>query len=441
PFTAAFDLSPQGAGSRAGRFFSELDDHAVSGSVNVTVPVTTEIKVKFGSLFENRSRTFNARSLTIVQGAENDISGNLTIDGNELYPDLGRFFADSNFSVEKQRLSYSEDSKLSDQYDAMENLVAGYVMVDVPFQISGLDVRLVTGARVEKNIQLLNSFTVTDDRVNVNRDIVDVLPAFNLIVRPFENLNIRTSASQTLARPSLREFAPFQFYDFGLQATVSGNPNLVRALIQNYDFRVEYFPSAGEVLSAGVFYKRFENAIEETLFPQQSELVRSYANASGPANNLGVELEVRKSLGFFGAPMRDFMVSVNAAFINSRIIVQQAGVNDERSMWGQSPYTINTTLSYFNPSTRTAVTLAYNTYGRRIIQVNLVGVFQGDPHVYELPRHVVDFSVIQPFGDALEFKLSIRDLLNQPLKWEQNGALIQSNIRGMGVSLGLGYRM
>lgn len=441
PFTAAFDLSPQGAGSRAGRFFSELDDHAVSGSVNVTVPVTTEVKVKFGSLFENRSRTFNARSLTIVQGAENDISGNLTIDGNELYPDLGRFFADSNFSVEKQRLSYSEDSKLSDQYDAMENLVAGYVMVDVPFQISGLDVRLVTGARVEKNIQLLNSFTVTDDRVNVNRDIVDVLPAFNLIVRPFENLNIRTSASQTLARPSLREFAPFQFYDFGLQATVSGNPNLVRALIQNYDFRVEYFPSAGEVLSAGVFYKRFENAIEETLFPQQSELVRSYANASGPANNLGVELEVRKSLGFFGAPMRDFMVSVNAAFINSRIIVQQAGVNDERSMWGQSPYTINTTLSYFNPSTRTAVTLAYNTYGRRIIQVNLVGVFQGDPHVYELPRHVVDFSVIQPFGDALEFKLSIRDLLNQPLKWEQNGALIQSNIRGMGVSLGLGYRM
>lgn len=441
PYTAAFDLSPQGAGSRAGRFFSALDDHAVSGSVNVAVPVTTTIKVKFGSLFENRSRTFNARSLTIVQGAENDISGNLTITEAEKFPDLGKFFADSNFSVEKQRLSYSEDSKLSDQYDAMENLVAGYMMVDLPFDISGLEGRLVTGARIEKNIQLLNSYTVTDDRVNVYRDLVDILPAFNLILRPSDNLNIRTSASQTLARPSLREFAPFQFYDFGMQATVSGNPNLVRALIQNYDLRIEYFPTSGEVLSAGIFYKRFDNAIEETLFPQQSELVRSYANASGPANNVGVELELRKSLGFIGSTMRDFMLSVNAAFIDSRIVVQQAGVNDERSMWGQSPYTLNTTLSYFNPSTRTAVTLAYNTYGRRIIQVNLVGVFQGDPHVYELPRHVVDFSVIQPIGDALEFKMSIRDLLNQPLKWEQNGALIQSNIRGMGVSLGLGYRM
>ena len=441
PYSAAFDLSPQGAGSRAGRFFSNLDDQAVTGSFNATIPLSSEFRLKVGGLLENRSRVFKARSLTIVQGVENDISGQLTITDNDQFPDLGRFFADSNFSVEKQRLSYSEDSKLSDQYDAQENLVAGYAMIDVPFTLGGLDIRLITGARVEKNIQKLNSYTVTDDAVFVNRDLVDILPAFNLIFKPTESLNIRASASQTLARPSLREFAPFQFYDFGLQATVSGNPNLVRALIQNYDLRVEYFPASGEVLSAGVFYKRFDNAIEETLFPQQSELVRSYANASGPANNIGIELEARKSLAFLGDPFRNLLLSINAAFIDSRITVQQAGVNDVRSMWGQSPYTVNTTLSYFNPSSKTAVTLAYNTYGRRIIQVNLVGVFQGDPHVYELPRHVIDLSVIQPVGDALELKLSVRDLLNQPLKWEQNGALIQSNIRGMGVSLGLGYRM
>jgi TonB-dependent receptor len=441
PYSAAFDLSPQGAGSRAGRFFSNLDDQAVTGSFNLAIPVTSDIRLKVGGLLENRSRIFKARSLTIVQGVENDISGNLTITDAEQFPDLGRFFADSNFSVEKQRLSYSEDSKLSDQYDAQENLVAAYAMVDIPFSVAGMDLRVITGARIEKNIQKLNSFTVTDNAVFVNRDIVDVLPAFNLIYKPSESINIRTSASQTLARPSLREFAPFQFYDFGMQATVAGNPDLIRALIQNYDVRIEYFPAAGEVLSAGVFYKRFDNAIEETLFPQQSELVRSYANATGPANNVGVELEVRKSLSFIDSEFKNFLVSVNAAFIDSRITVQQAGVNDDRTMWGQSPYTINTTLSYFNPSSKTAVTLAYNTYGRRIIQVNLVGQFQGNPHVYELPRHVIDFSVIQPVGDALELKFSLRDLLNQPLKWEQNGALIQSNIRGMGVSLGLGYRM
>jgi hypothetical protein len=61
--------------------------------------------------------------------------------------------------------------------------------------------------------------------------------------------------------------------------------------------------------------------------------------------------------------------------------------------------------------------------------------------VYELPRDVIDFSIQQTVGQSLELKVSIRDLLNQPLKWEQNGALIQSNIRGMSMSLGLGYRI
>lgn len=441
PLYAAFDLSPQGAGSRAGRFFSDLNDDAITGAINFNLPVTSEIKVKVGGLVENRSRTFKARSLTIVQGVENDIADKLVIPDTDEMPDLSPFFADSNYSVEKQRLSYSEDSKLSDQYDAQENLIAGYAMVDLPFTVSGLEMRVITGARLEKNIQRLNSFSQTNDPVFVNQDLLDILPAFNLIVKPMTDFNIRASASQTLARPSLREFAPFQFYDFQQQATISGNPNLTRALIQNYDLRFEYFPGPGEVLSVSGFFKRFENAIEETLFPQQSEVVRSYGNANGIANNVGVEVEARKGLGFLSSALENFMFSLNASLVNSEITVEQAGVTDTRSMWGQSPYSVNASIAYFNPETRTAVTLGYNTYGRRIIQVNLVGVFQGDPHVYELPRDIIDFSVVQPIGDQLEFKLGVRDLLNQPLKWEQNGALIQSNVRGMNISLGFGYRL
>jgi TonB-dependent receptor len=376
-----------------------------------------------------------------VQGIENDIADKLTIPDNNSYPNLGVFFADSNYSVEKGRLSYSEDSKLSDQYDAQEHLVAGYAMIDLPFSMFGLESRVVTGARIEKNIQRLNSFDVTDNRVFVDQNLVDILPAFNLIVRPNKDMNVRASASQTLARPSLREFAPFQFYDFQQQATVAGNPKLVRSLIQNFDLRLEYFTGPGEVLSISGFYKRFENAIEETLFPQQSELVRSFANAAGPADNVGVEFEIRKNLGTMADWLMPFTVSLNTSIVDSRIVVEQAGVKDTRSMWGQSPFSINGSIYYTNVETGTNVSVAYNTYGRRIIQVNLVGVFQGDPHVYELPRNVIDFSVQQAVGELLELKVSVRDLLNQPLTWEQNGALIQSNIRGMSMSIGLAYRL
>lgn len=441
PLYAAFDLTQQGAGSRAGRFYSNLDDEAISGAVNVSIPVTSAIKVKVGGLVENRTRVFKARSLTIVQGMENDVSDLFTIPDTDEIPDLRPMFADSNYSVERGRLSYAEDSKLSDTYDAQENLSAGYVMADLPFAIGGLDMRIITGARLEHSVQRLNSFTVTDDPVRVDQDLLDVLPALNLIVKPTDAFNVRMSASQTLARPSLREFAPFQFFDFQQQATIAGNPNLRRTLIQNFDLRFEYFTGPGEVLSLSGFYKRFSNAIEETLFPQQSEIVRSFANAAGAANNYGVELEVRKSLGFIAKPLEDLVVSFNGALITSEITVEQAGVKDTRSMWGQSPYTVNVSLFYANPDTRTAVTLGYNTYGRRIIQVNQVGTFQGNPHVYELPRDIVDLSVIQPIGNSLELKVVVRDILNQPLRWEQEGALIQSNVRGMGVSIGFGYKL
>jgi hypothetical protein len=44
------------------------------------------------------------------------------------------------------------------------------------------------------------------------------------------------------------------------------------------------------------------------------------------------------------------------------------------------------------------------------------------------------------FG-AFELRLSIRDLLNQPLRWEQGGTIVQSTIRGRSIGLGVSYRL
>ena len=254
-------------------------------------------------------------------------------------------------------------------------------------------------------------------------------------------MNIRLGASQTLARPSLREFAPFSFYNFQIQAVTTGNPNLTRALIQNYDVRWEVFPNAGEVISVSAFYKTFTNAIEETILPSTSEVIYSFQNANGQAQNYGIEFEARKQLGFIASFLTPFTFSINAAVINSHIVVNQGGVTDERTMWGQSPYTVNIGLFYTNFSTGSSINLGYNTYGRRIIKVGQRGAFQfDDPHVYEMPRQMVDLSLSQNLGGNLELKFAIRDILNQPLYWEQGGVNIQSNIRGRTYTFGIGYR-
>lgn len=435
PLFSAIEITQQGAGSRAGRFYSYLTDDVYNGSLNYTIPIE-ETKIKIGGMGDWRKRNFNARSITIVQGIGNDLYELYQIPDNNVIPDLSSMFTDSAFRVDLGRLHYSEDSRLSDAYDGEESLYAGYGMIDFPLG----KFRFIGGVRVEYNRQILNSFSINDQPVNINRTFVDILPAANFVYRLTDETNLRVSLSQTLSRPTFRELAPFQFYDFQIQSSVVGNPNLVRSLIQNGDIRFEWFPSAGEVMSVSGFYKRFNNAIEETLVPQSSEVSRSFSNANGVAQNYGVEIEVRKSFGFIWNELSDLFVSFNGAIIQSEIEVNQGGITDKRTMWGQSPFTLNLSIFYTNHKTNTTITGGYNTYGKRIIQVNQVGVFQGNPHIYELPRDVIDFSIIQRIGERMDIKLAVRDLLNQPLIWEQQGKIIQSNIRGTTTSISFGYK-
>src|SRR5438552_11856711 len=111
-----------------------------------------------------------------------------------------------------------------------------------------------------------------------------------------EKINIRLAATQTISRPEFREIAPFSFYDFELGSIIQGDTNIDRALIRNLDFRIEYYPTAGELLSLSIFHKRFEGAIEAT--DQGSNSVKSWANAKTPAINYGAEIELRKNLNF-----------------------------------------------------------------------------------------------------------------------------------------------
>ena len=69
--------------------------------------------------------------------------------------------------------------------------------------------------------------------------------------------------TRTLARPQLRELAPFAYSDFFGGRRTSGNPDLELTHITNADLRFEYFPRLSEVLAFSIFYKRFEDAIEQ----------------------------------------------------------------------------------------------------------------------------------------------------------------------------------
>ena len=428
----------KGDGTVAGRFFSDLIDNAYTAGLNITIPVST-MKIKTGALLERRDREFGARSFTIIQSKS--VFPDVDPEGINLTASPDKLFDSTNFRA--NGLGIAEDSKKSDQYGAEEQLNAGYAMVDMPFSVGDEQFRIITGVRVENNTQRLPAVYTGDNQlISIERNTTDILPALNLIWKTSENTNVRVSGSQTLTRPNLREFAPFAFFDFQRQARVQGNTDLQRALIWNFDARYEYFPRPGEVLSVSTFYKSFENAIEETILPSSGNPVFSFQNAAGTALTYGIELEVRKQLGFITEDLENLGASLNVSLISSEVNVRQGNINDTRPMWGQSPYSVNLGLFYQHPDIGTQVNLGYNRSGERIIQVGLLGSYDfANPHVYEQPRDVVDISVSQPIIAGLEARMVIRDVLNQELIWLQGGRNVASNLRGRTLNFSIGFKL
>ncbi len=457
---------PQGNSSQAGRFFSYLTEDGLSGAMDYKIKLE-DVNFKIGGLFENRARNFEVRSFTIVEArsivrtyydpelgydVRNYLDKNLADmmyikDASELNPD--KVFAPENFNI--HGLGLSEDTKNTDSYKASESLYAGYAMFELPTFLFGNRLRIIGGTRYEVSQQKLTSFYPIVDESNNSRDSVyadknyfDLLPSLNLIYEVTKTTNLRLSASQTLARPSLREYAPFTFYDFMYLTNVKGNPSLERSLIQNYDLRYEWFMDPGEVISISGFYKIFKNAIEETILPAQAEVEKSFTNSKENAYNYGIELELRKNFGFLapGTFLEDVGINVNYAYINSEITVEQPTKTYTRPMWGQSPYTLNIGIFYNNPDIGTSVNLAYNTFGKRIIQVADVAAYAFDnPHIYEMPRNLLDMSITQRIIEKMNVKLTGKNLLNEKLIWEQNGTKVATNYYGINFSLGIDYSL
>jgi TonB-dependent receptor len=285
-------------------------------------------------------------------------------------------------------------------------------------------VRLVAGERVEAARQSIDSFdpfAPNGARVSSALDRTDLLPSANVILKLTEMQNVRLTVTRTVARPQLRELAPFIFTDFFGAREVLGNPELDRSRIWNLDARWEMFPRVGEVLAVSAFHKRFEDPIEQVILPTSRGVI-SYQNAKG-AVNTGVEIEGRKSLDFISNTVKDFGLLANVTVVHSRVDLDtsQIGIqtSKSRALAGQSPYVLNVALDWNREKSRTRARILYNVAGERIASVGSNGL----PDIYEQPRHLVDLSLAQAIGDHVDLKGTVENLLNAPVRFMQGESL------------------
>lgn len=320
-------------------------------------------------------------------------------------------------------------------YTASDFQYAGFVMAEKEFSPRW---QLITGARAEYSDVLVEAQPTVGAVSRTNPTFLDVLPAVALTFRPSERVNVRLSASQTVSRPEYRELAPIQYREVIGFDNVTGNPDLKRALIQNYDIRWEWYLGAGEVVSVGAFAKRFTNPIERVYRGSSGTRIITFVNAEG-ADNIGVELEGRKNLDFISDRLANLSLSANATVMQSDIRIgggTSAVTNNNRAMVGQAPYMFNTGLTWMSNAGGTSATLLYNVVGERITDAGE----QPLPDVKELERHVLDFSLRFPVTERLSARVDARNLLDAPYRIVQGPVTRESYNVGRGYSLGFNWR-
>lgn len=383
------------------RFFSDLNESIYGGAVNDQHAVKLFGKnatLKGGLGANYRKRDFSARLLGITLiNADQDIQ---SLPIGSLY---------STSLINSGVYELSEITASTDKYDANSLTSFAYAMLDQPITDK---LRAVYGVRAEQFNLELNSRNIDGTALKIKQDYTDILPSVNLTYALTEKSNLRAAYYRTLARPEFRELAPFSYYDYELLGNVLGNQNLKRTLIDNADLRYEIYPAAGQIMSVSAFYKHFNNAIEPSIYDGNSTPTFSYFNTPS-AVNYGVEVELRHSLGFINdAPaFQNLVFYANGTLVKSKVTnpTDQNYLVKERTMVGQSPYSINAGLQYNAFDNNLNLSLLYNRIGRRIANVG----GQVFPDVYEASRNVIDFQTSYSFyKKKAQIKLNINDILN-----------------------------
>ena len=322
-------------------------------------------------------------------------------------------------------------------------ITAGHATVDMPI-IPAL--RFVAGARVENWVQKVAGYNIFNKREEYPNQIsgLEILPSANLIYSLNNDTNLRLSYSRGINRPDFVESAEYRYFDdLETGSIIKGNVNLKKATIDSFDFRSEWFPSAGELIALSLFYKRIDKPIEATVAAVATDLLFSFSNQLS-ADIYGFELEIRKNLGFIADSIDQFSVLGNFTYSQSQMkldpALNSAETNRSRPLQGQSPYIINGGLFFEEEAWGTSATLLYNVFGRRIVQVGVNGL----PNVFEESYGTLDFTVAQRLGNG-EIKLALGNLLDPKIEQNQGSGdekkIIQRYTRGINISLGYNHRL
>ncbi len=406
-------------GSDSGKhFWADQSELVRGGGLDYSQPLTRSEdgpKLKLGGLLNSKDRKFRARRFALRPTLPATRAGQVCT-GESLDPRCvdGLFRTsriDSEFS-DTGLLWFSEFTRGSDSYDAGLDVYAGYAMAELPVTTR---LRGIIGGRLEVTRQEVlpaNPLGIAEEVEDASLHSTDLLPAVTAIYRLTDKQSLRSTVSKTLARPQLRELAPFTYTNYFGGHEEQGYPDLQLTHITNADLRWEYFPSLREVFAVSVFGKHFSDPIEPVILPGGGEHgIVTYRNSES-ARLLGAELESRAGLGLVHPALDNFSAMANLTVAWSRITVDQTGVdyitNLKRPLVNQAPWVMNLALDYSHEPLGIESRLLYNVTGRSLVEVGTEGLDDR----YLQPRHMLDLMVSKQLTEHVSLRGTVSDIVN-----------------------------
>ncbi|OJW13584.1 TonB-dependent receptor [Mucilaginibacter sp. 44-25] len=362
-----------------------------------------KLDLMFGGLYRDKQRSsfFNNYTLAPVPS---DISKQYGVDFQN-YTDLNLVVTNPTGAVANPLT-----------YDASEKTSAGYGML----KYNADKLELVGGARVEHTNQGYSLlFPAGETRPNGSQVYTDVLPSINAKYHLTDKAQLHASYYKAVNRPGFYEIVPSKVVNEEYQER--GNPDLKRALADNYDLRYELFPGASEQLLVGAFYKRIKDPIEYTFQPDPVRGQDIYYTPGnfGTAKNYGAEIDYIKFFNKIG-------IKANYTYTHSRITTPKSArrvnattgdletylVDQTRPLYGQSAHIANLSLLYKDTKKGWDVQIAGAYTGERI---NTVSQFL-DNDLWQKGFIQMDASAEKRFAKNFSVFVKANNILNTPTK-------------------------
>lgn len=250
-----------------------------------------------------------------------------------------------------------------------------------------------------------------------------LFPSANLTYSLTPAMNLRLSYAKSIIRPDLRELSFFREYDFELGGAYESA--LVKSTtVQHFDFRYEWYPAPGEILSASLFYKNFRDPME---IYKQGDIRLFHLKNNKTAKNYGLEVEIRKSLAFTEVPViKNITLYGNFTALDSRVTPVDIDFNrldpkdstkvlptesvrkeEKRPQTGASNYMVN--AGFYYDTKPASFSLVYNYVSNRMFRP----AQYYSESLFERPVTALDAQLaIRMLKQKMQIRLNVSNLLN-----------------------------